>query len=925
MRLRGGAWRLSVRCGLAIGLLVVCEAGLADEAARAGVPMARFTAPPAESKLDLDGKTTPERSVRPALDEGARALIDAEYLTPEERRSLRIRHGVYESADIAAAPDRARAALRAGAWDDASLDDPATLPEDRAEARILRGELADALTILDTLNTPRALALRIHALVMLGRVEEAKKQVEALGVLLGTGVKDSPGLVWAARGLADATSLFPASDAEARSADFKSIMSLLFSAREQADKLDPAPHLAEARLLWEKDNFAQAGEAVQAAIALNPRWADVYALLGEIAVAQFDFARTELLAGELRKLRGEFDVAVGKTTGGVAPLAELVTARMRLRQRDPEAALAACQKILDVLPNQPDALAYRAAAQGAMYREQELTADLARFDSLFPGSAVALVRVGQTLSEMRQYDLAEKYLVFATQREPGNSAAWSELGLMRLQNGKDFPARDALRTANALDPFNIRVENSLKLISELLSYTTFESEHFIVRCKPGVDEVLAKEMLGPLEKIYARVTGDGPGGMRHKPDGKTMIELLPDHHWFSVRITGMPQLHTIAAATGPVIAMEAPRAGPGHKAGPYDWARVIQHEFTHTVSLSRAKNRMPHWFTEAAAVYLEDSPRDFSAAQILARAVETGTLFDFEPLNIAFVRPERPTDRGQAYAQGAWMYEYMIEAFGPKSPLDLLDRYAMGQTEAEAFPEVLGISREEFMARFREYAKAQLSEWGMRPKPGQPTLTELLSQHAAEHPDQADAEPTREMVAGWLEAYPDHPQLLTLMLALELQARNGTPAPEMVPLLKRTAAARPVDPQPRKLLADLALRARQASSGQPALPEGLSTAEYIENLEWLDAREQNSPAYAAELAQLYVETGDLERAERKAERATQLAPYDSRQRELAARVALTRRDFVAAERHIRALIALEPDRPIHTQRLESLLKLKNKP
>lgn len=868
--------------------------------------------------------------MRPSLDPGAQALIDAEYLTAEERRSLRIRHGSYDAADIAAAPDRARAALRAGAWDDPSLSDPATSAEDRAEASILRGELSNALAILDASTSPRAAALRIHALVMLGRVEEAKKQVDELGAFLGKGVKDAAGLVWSARGLADATSLFPASDAEARSADFKSIMSLLFSAREEADKLDPSPHLAEARLLWEKDNFAQAGEAVQTAIALNPRWADVYALLGEIAVAQFDFARAELLAGEIRTLRSEFDAGVGKGSAGVAPLAELVTARMRLRQRDPEAALAACQKVLDVFPSQPEALAYRAAAQGAMYRDEQLAADLARFDSLFPGSALALVRVGQTLSEMRQYDLAEKYLVLATQREPGNPNAWSELGLMRLQNGKDFPARDALRTANALDPFNIRVENSLKLISELLSYATFESEHFIVRCKPGVDEVLAREMLGPLERIYSRVTGDEPGGMRHRPEGKTMIELLPDHHWFSVRITGMPQLHTIAAATGPVIAMEAPRAGPGHKAGAYDWARVIQHEFTHTVSLSRAKNRMPHWFTEAAAVYLEDSPRDFSAAQILARAVETGTLFDFDPLNIAFVRPERPTDRGQAYAQGAWMYEYMIEAFGPESPLELLDRYARGQTEAQAFPEVLGVTREEFMTRFRDYAKAELAEWGMRPRPGQPTLAELMSRRAAEQPDQAEAEPTRELAAKWLEAHPDHPQLLSLMVALELRDRNGAAAPEMIPLLKRTAAARPVDPQPRKLLADLALRARQASSGQASsgqatLPAGLSTAEYIENLEWLDAREQNSPAYAGELAQLYVESGDLQRAQRKAERATQIAPYESRQRELAARVALTRKDFETAERHIRALVALEPDRPIHAQRLESLLKLKGKP
>ena len=37
----------------------------------------------------------------------------------------------------------------------------------------------------------------------------------------------------------------------------------------------------------------------------------------------------------------------------------------------------------------------------------------------------------------------------------------------------------------------------LALIKELLTYDTIESEHFIVRFKPGLDEILAPEMLSP--------------------------------------------------------------------------------------------------------------------------------------------------------------------------------------------------------------------------------------------------------------------------------------------------------------------------------------------------------------------------------------------------------------------------------------------
>src|SRR6185436_13057722 len=121
-----------------------------------------------------------------------------------------------------------------------------------------------------------------------------------------------------------------------------------------------------------------------------------------------------------------------------------------------------------------------------------------------------------------------------------------------------------------------------------------------------------------------------------------------------------PQIHTIAAATGRCIAMETPRDGRGHL-GTYDWVRVVRHEFTHTVTLARTNNRIPHWFTEAAAVYLELSPRDYPTCQLLAGALDNDRLFDMTEINTAFVRPRRQSDRQQAYAQGHWMYEFILQ------------------------------------------------------------------------------------------------------------------------------------------------------------------------------------------------------------------------------------------------------------------------
>jgi tetratricopeptide (TPR) repeat protein len=134
-----------------------------------------------------------------------------------------------------------------------------------------------------------------------------------------------------------------------------------------------------------------------------------------------------------------------------------------------------------------------------------------------------------------------------------------------------------------------------------------------------------------------------------------------------------------------------------------------------------------------------------------------------------------------------------------------------------------------------------------------------------------------------------------------------------VPLLERYAAVRPVDPMPHRLLAQLYLGRKVEGRGPEAA---------IEHLEYLDAREQKSPAYAAELARRYAALGRWDEAAAKAERATQVAPYNAEMRELAATVAIKRSDFDTAERHLWALTQIEPDRKVHTDRLEALKRLR---
>jgi hypothetical protein len=412
-----------------------------------------------------------------------------------------------------------------------------------------------------------------------------------------------------------------------------------------------------------------------------------------------------------------------------------------------------------------------------------------------------------------------------------------------------------------------------------------------------------------LEAMHDRVVSDGPGGSDHVPQRKTIVELMPNHEWFAVRIGGMPSIHTMAASTGPVIAIESPQVGPKFTVGPFDWRRVMQHEYTHTVNLSRTQNRIIHWLTEANAVFNEDSPRDMRTWRQLAAAHRSGGLFDLEAINIAFVRPEKPEDRGLAYAQGAWMFEFLVDRWGADTPREIMDLSAAGRSGPEAFEEALGLTPAAFRDEFLAWGGERLVEQGLMLPDGVPDVMELLTGAMGDAGEGAPrAMPDAAAIDSLLEQYPEHPELLDLKIGLAFAGAGERLSDEQITLMERAMATRPADDAPHRRLA------RHYLAGESFAER----AKAVEHLEFLDVREINSPAYAAELADLYAKLGEKDRAFAKAERASGIAPFDANQREQAARMALLAGDRAAAERHLTALTIIEPDREIHRRRLGAL-------
>ncbi len=870
------------------------------------------------------------------LDATAQAAIDAGFMTEDERRELRVFHGVWDKSDLDTPLRRAIVALNAWDFAEPALADPAVPVELRAEALARQGLLREAVALLEGVDSNRAARITAEALEALGEHEAAERAVEApVRRLLQTKIEDPDELTEGVQALVVRARL---QGQPAR--DYQDMLELLSRAHPELDRLHWPSRLVEARLLIDKDNEKDGVEALHETLSLNPRCAEAWFVLGTVALARFDFSSAQLAAERLRLLNPQH------------PLADLLLAESRLIQDDPDGAAELLQPLLRRLPQLREALALSAAVEALRYDDAALREALAAYERLSPGSARAYAIVGRHLSLNRQYEAAEEALREAIRRQPAWPEPRIDLGLMELQSGRDAEALAILREVADLDPFNKRASYSLYLLRELGDYESIETEHFTIRYAPGTDRIVAELMPEALENLHRTVTTR----FRHEPDRKTVIELMPDHERFAVRITGMPWIHTIAACTGPVIAMEVPREGlPSLHMGPFDWARVIQHEYTHTVNLSQTRNRIPHWLTEGAAVSMELCPRDFDTCRLLADAYESGSLFDLEEIKWAFVRPKRPEDRPLAYAEAHWMVEYMNERYGESALVRLLGYYFEGIREQTAMREALGISRERFHEEFLAWAGVQLRAWGMLPQPNVPTLLELedelrladadlaavmiasrqarldaiakaltdrigrpasVRSRGNREPFAADRWPQLirppvvigdAVLASWLEQYPDHPDLVELRLRREIE-RLGKVDESLIDLLEQYARVRPVDPFPHQKLAELWLASDTPTEAIPHLVE-------------LDRREQNSPVFARTLATLYRQAGLTAEALDRATRAVQINPYNAPNRELAAAIAIEAGDLELARMHIVALTLLEPEHSQHRRRLEAIDRL----
>jgi tetratricopeptide (TPR) repeat protein len=475
------------------------------------------------------------------------------------------------------------------------------------------------------------------------------------------------------------------------------------------------------RLFLEKYNHASAMKAFDRALVKNPRAAEVLASKGLAALQRFEMKDAEEFAEEAlrvnprlpeaRRLKSDIYLAAGDYPKA---LAELEQARA-VNPRD-EATLARVAACL-YLQNQRDAFA-------------GILKDVEAHDAR---AGVFYTELAERLDECKRFDAAEKYFKEAIRLRPNLPEAYSKLGHLYMRMAREDDARPILEKAFDSDKFNIRVFNTLKVLDHLEKYATLKTEHFLFRYDPENDKLLAGFVAKYCEDIYA----DLAGKFHYRPRGPILIEIFNNHTMFSGRVVALPDLHTIGACTGRMIAMVSPRDKAHVIAKPFNWARVLRHELVHIFNLEQTNFLVPHWATEGLAVSQEGFPMPPTWIHLLMERVPAGELMNLDNIHLGFIRPSSSEDWHMAYLQSLQYVTYLKKVYGPKAVGELLEAYRQGRDTASALQKVCKVSKADFEKGYRRHLNDLVKTFAGRP-PEKPASFKALKAAHAKDPSNGD-------------------------------------------------------------------------------------------------------------------------------------------------------------------------------------------
>jgi tetratricopeptide (TPR) repeat protein len=526
------------------------------------------------------------------------------------------------------------------------------------------------------------------------------------------------------------------------------------------------------RLFLEKYNHASAMKSFNKALVTNPRAAEVLASKGIAALHRFDMKDAEQFAEESLQINPRL------------PEARRLKADIYLTAGDFAKALGELERARTVNPRDESTLARIAACLYLQRNDGAFAAVVKEVEAHDRRPGVFYTELAERFDERKRFSEAEKYFKLAIKLRPNLPEAQSSLGQLYMRMAREAEARPILEKAFAGDKFNVRVYNTLKVLDHLDAYATLKTEHFRIRHDPKHDKVLAAFVAKYCEDIYA----DLAGKFEYRPKGPILVEVFNNHTMFSGRVVALPDLHTIGACTGRMVAMVSPR-DKAKIAKPFNWARVLRHELVHIFNLEQTDCLVPHWVTEGLAVSNEGFPMPPTWIHLLRERVPAGELMNLDNIHLGFIRPSSSEDWHMAYLQSFQYVTYLKKAYGQKAVGELLEAYRQGLDTAAALDKVCKVSKAEFEKGYRQHLDELVKGFSGRLAENAQGLKALKEARAKEpgNPDVAarlaerylllgDKKEATKLVGEVLDKHKNHPLASYVQARLYLEQKDASRA-----------------------------------------------------------------------------------------------------------------------------------------------------
>jgi cellulose synthase operon protein C len=548
-----------------------------------------------------------------------------------------------------------------------------------------------------------------------------------------------------------------------------------FNEAEQAGNVSVQTLLWRAELYLDNHDGAHAAEVLEEIIKRAPNHPEALSLSARLRIEEaLDFGAAERLAGRALEVNPQ------------STHARAVLGALRLRDMDLTRAKQQIDAGLAVNPRSLPLLSLLGAAAFLADDRSQLEQLERRVLGLNAGYSAFYTTVGLYAEWEHRYADIVELMLRAVAVDPVDGHAWAQLGLNQIRGGDDTGGVEALRTAFRLDPYNVRVYNTLDLFEHVIPkhYVTADAGQFRIRY-PAAERALLQryvpQLLGAAWEKMVRSYDFTP----KQPIG---VELYAERAHFAIRTSGLPDTAIQGVCFGQTLASVSPSNER------FNLAMTLWHELSHVFHIQLSQNHVPRWFTEGLAEYetlIERPEWQREGDPDLYLALKEQRLPKIGAMNEAFTHAEELRDIAVAYYASTQIVRMLAEQFGQPKLREMLLLWGKGKRTDQVMQESIGQTTQQLDERFQSYVRARLARYDSQFVPTQRVGNPEEALRAVRESDKDAGRLTRvarlaadrgelaaaeHALAVALKADPTHADALWLRATIALQQGNGEAA-----------------------------------------------------------------------------------------------------------------------------------------------------